>query len=86
VLERRSKAVFTHAVFTGHTREFARGWTGDGVDPALVDPEVLRDNWLSASPHAPSMTLLQQAWLSRAQRSNAAVGEGEHCNGHSTLP
>lgn len=66
VLERRSKAVFTHAVFTEHTRGFARAWTGDGVDPALVDPEALRENWLSASPHAPSMTLLQQAWLAGA--------------------
>ncbi|WP_307849488.1 asparagine synthase-related protein [Qaidamihabitans albus] len=63
VLERRTKAVFTDAVFTEHTREFARRWTGSGVDPELVDPEVLRDNWLSASPHAPSMNLLQQAWL-----------------------
>lgn len=65
VLERRTKAVFTNAVFTEHSREFARRWTGDGVDPALVDAEALRENWLSASPHAPSMCLLQQAWLAR---------------------
>lgn len=63
VLERRTKAVFTHAVFTGHTRAFARTWSGAGVDPELVDPEALRENWLSASPHAPSMALLHQAWL-----------------------
>ncbi|MFC4943919.1 asparagine synthase-related protein [Pseudonocardia sp. GCM10023141] len=63
VLERSTKAVFTHAVFTERTREFARGWTGDGVDTALVDPEALRRNWLSDSPHAPTMGLLQQAWL-----------------------
>lgn len=63
VLERRTKAVFTNAVFTEHTREFARQWNGDGVDTDLVDPEVLRENWLSAHPHAPSMALLQQAWL-----------------------
>lgn len=67
VLERTTKATFTNAVFTEHTRDFARGWTGDGVDPDLVDPEALRDNWLSARPHAPSMSLLQQAWL--AQRA-----------------
>jgi hypothetical protein len=56
--------------FTEHTRELARRWDGDGVDTALVDPEALRNNWLSASPHAPSMALLQQAWLAtqRPQR------------------
>ena len=63
VLERATKAQFTHAVFTEHTRSFARRWDGTGVDTELVDPEVLRDNWLSESPHAPTMTLLQQAWL-----------------------
>ncbi|PRX45630.1 asparagine synthase (glutamine-hydrolysing) [Prauserella shujinwangii] len=63
VLERSTKAVFTDAVFTGHTREFARGWTGAGVDPELVDAEALRANWLSAEPHAPAMALLQSAWL-----------------------
>lgn len=63
VLERRTKAVFTNAVFTEHTREFARQWNGEGVDTDLVDPEALRENWLSEAPHAPSMALLQQAWL-----------------------
>jgi asparagine synthase (glutamine-hydrolysing) len=63
VLERRTKATFATAVFRRHTREFARNWTGDGVDESLVDPAALRTNWLSPTPHAPSMTLLQQAWL-----------------------
>lgn len=63
VLERSTKAVFTDAVFTEYTREFARQWNGYGVDTALVDPRALRENWLSACPHAPSMALLQQAWL-----------------------
>ena len=63
VLERTTKASFTGAVFTERTRSFARDWTGRGVDTDLVDPEALRDNWLSPEPHAPSMTLLQQAWL-----------------------
>jgi len=65
VLERRSKALFANAVFTRHTREFARRWNGAGVDTDLVDPEALRDTWLSETPHAPSMSLLQQAWLAR---------------------
>jgi asparagine synthase (glutamine-hydrolysing) len=69
VLERRTKALFANAVFTHHTREFARRWNGTGVDTTLVNPDALRDTWLSADPHAPSMTLLQQAWL--AQRTAA---------------
>lgn len=63
VLERRTKALFANAVFTRHTREFARTWNGTGVDTSLVHPEALRDTWLSPTPHAPSMSLLQQAWL-----------------------
>jgi asparagine synthetase B (glutamine-hydrolysing) len=65
ILERRTKALFAHAVFTRYTREFARTWNGSGVDTDLVDPEALRDTWLSDDPHAPSMSLLQQAWLAR---------------------
>ena len=63
VFERMTKAHFTHAVFTEHTRCFAREWDGSGVDTDLIDPEALRENWLSESPHAPTMNLLQQAWL-----------------------
>lgn len=63
VLERGTKATFNGAVFAAHTRDFARGWTGDGVDHDLVDAAVLREHWLSPLPHAPSMALLHQAWL-----------------------
>jgi asparagine synthase (glutamine-hydrolysing) len=65
VLERSTKALFANAVFTSHTREFARTWTGEGVDTDLVDVDALRETWLSEVPHAPSMSLLQQAWLAR---------------------
>jgi len=67
LLERSTKAYFTHAVFTEHTRSFARQWGGGGVDTDLVDPEALRENWLSESPHLPTMNLLQQAWLHTQQ-------------------
>lgn len=63
VLERRTKALFANAVFTRYTKEFARRWTGAGVDPDLVNTATLRDIWLSDDPHAPTMSLLQQAWL-----------------------
>jgi hypothetical protein len=65
VLERRTKALFANAVFVRYTKEFARTWNGSGVDTDLVDPDALREIWLSEDPHAPSMTLLQQAWLAR---------------------
>jgi asparagine synthase (glutamine-hydrolysing) len=65
VLERTTKALFANAVFTRRTREFARTWNGSGVDTDLVDPDILRETWLSSDPHAPSMSLLQQAWLAR---------------------
>lgn len=68
VLERRTKALFANAVFTRYTREFARTWNGSGVDTDLVDADALRETWLSKDPHAPSMTLLQQAWLARWTR------------------
>jgi hypothetical protein len=77
VLERRTKALFNRAVFTEYTREFARGWDGAGVEHGLVDAEVLRLNWLSDVPHAPSMALLQQAWLANSVgRPAAATGCG----------
>lgn len=79
VLERRTKADFTGAVFGEHTREFARGWDGGGVDPKLVDPVVLRESWLSPHPHAPSMALLQQAWLaSRRAAGQASTRSAGH--------
>ncbi|WP_300016002.1 asparagine synthase C-terminal domain-containing protein [Pseudonocardia sp.] len=63
VLERQTKALFNNAVFTERTRGFAREWDGSGVDADLVDPDALREHWLSPVPHGPSMLLLQQAWL-----------------------
>jgi asparagine synthase (glutamine-hydrolysing) len=72
VLERSTKAIFTGAVFTEHACEFARQWNGGGVDTDLVDPEAWRENWLSASPHAPSMVLLQQAWLASRRTDHEA--------------
>src|SRR5262249_34306701 len=63
VLERNTKALFANAVSTRYTKDFARRWNGSGVDTDLVNPDILREIWLSNDPHAPSMTLLQQAWL-----------------------
>ena len=63
VLSRRSKAFFDEAFISDHTRTFARGWTGAGVDPTLVDLERLGEQWRSDHPDPRSLLLLQAAWL-----------------------
>ena len=60
---RRSKATFDGAFWAGPGREFAAGWDGSGVDPAVIDVEALRREWLSPAPDAHSFSLLQAAWL-----------------------
>jgi hypothetical protein len=76
VLRRTSKAAFNESRFGPHSRAFAESWDGNGVDPDLVDPEVLRAEWLSEMPHASSAALLQRAWLAgqsgRRQRQSMA--------------
>jgi asparagine synthase (glutamine-hydrolysing) len=63
ILGRRDKARFDAVYFGGHARRFAEGWSGDGVDPALVDPEALRREWLEPVPDFRSALPLQLAWL-----------------------
>lgn len=63
VAGRRTKASFNGSRFGPASREFARRWSGAGVDPDLVDVEELRRVWCSAAPHAGSAMLLQQAWV-----------------------
>lgn len=63
VLSRRSKAFFDEAFISDHTRTFASGWTGAGVDPTLVDRERLGNQWRSDHPDPRSLLLMQAAWL-----------------------
>lgn len=63
VLARSTKASFNFAHTGSATREFARSWDGSGVDPELVDPERLREVWLSNSPTMAAGVLLHGAWL-----------------------
>jgi asparagine synthase (glutamine-hydrolysing) len=67
VLARTSKAVFTRCYMGFHTRAFAERWTGEGVDPVLVDPQELKRSWMGDEPVAPSAALLQQAWVATEQ-------------------
>lgn len=63
VLGRTSKALFNRGFLTDVSRNFAKSWTGRGVDADLVDPEALRAAWLSDWPPSQSFLLLQSAWL-----------------------
>jgi asparagine synthase (glutamine-hydrolysing) len=69
VLARVSKAVFNESRFGPHSRAFAEQWDGSGVDVDLVDPQRLRQEWLSPQPHGGSAALLQQAWLADRERA-----------------
>jgi asparagine synthase (glutamine-hydrolysing) len=65
LLDRRTKASFNASIVGPATQAFLDGWTGAGVDPDLVDPDRLADNWRTGSPHALSFLLMQQAFLAQ---------------------
>lgn len=69
VLGRTSKATFNEAVMGLSAKAFAQDWDGTGVPLDLVDPVALRDEWLSETPSAASMPLLQHAWWSQNVRA-----------------
>lgn len=61
--ERTSKATFGEAFMGRPTREFVASWSGEGLDPEIVDAEELRRLWSSGQRIALTSGLLQQAWL-----------------------
>lgn len=65
LITRPTKAAFTGAFWNRHTAAFAAGWDGTGVDPDLVDIDVLRGMWTSKErpPDVRTSSLLQLAWL-----------------------
>ena len=63
VVGRTSKAYFNRVFFGEESRAFAAKWSGRGLDETLVDPEVLRREWLSEIPDFRTSMLLQSAWL-----------------------
>jgi asparagine synthase (glutamine-hydrolysing) len=71
VIARSSKARFDGAFWRADSRGFAEAWSGEGVDHDLVDPALLREEWLSPSPDARSVMLLQSAWLGLQQPGGA---------------
>lgn len=73
ILDRRSKALFNDAFFGPETQHFARTWDGRGFDPAVVDAERLRDEWLAPSPSAMSTPPLHAAWLTHARAAQGTA-------------
>ncbi len=63
VVGRETKAYFNRVFFAEESREFAAAWSGSGLDETLVDPEMLRREWLSDVPDIRTALLLQSAWL-----------------------
>ena len=63
VASRSTKAVFTEVFCGPETRRFAEEWTGSGLDPSLVEPELLRKEWLSPVPDLRSLVPIQAARL-----------------------
>jgi asparagine synthase (glutamine-hydrolysing) len=62
-IDRSTKAEFGRAVWRDHARTFAATWDGTGVDPAMVDPDLLRAAWSAENPVIHSWTLLHSTWL-----------------------
>lgn len=78
VLTARPGLDLTRVFFGEASREFATNWTGEGLDESIVDTEVLRHSWLSATPDPRTACLLQYAWLTEQASvagSKASAGE-----------
>ena len=63
LLDRSTKATFNDPIWTATAIDFARAWSGRGLDPRFVDPEAVRRAWLSDDRTAMATTMLQAAWL-----------------------
>jgi hypothetical protein len=65
VTARASKAILTGAFWNRHSTDFSAGWDRTGIDPEIVDVEVLQRMWTAAEelPDGRTYSLLQSAWL-----------------------
>ena len=62
-IRRTTKAEFTDPLWTETARTFVNEWSGEGLNPSLVDSRVLRRHWGGDARNVVSTTLLQAAWL-----------------------
>jgi asparagine synthase (glutamine-hydrolysing) len=72
VAQRTSKAVHTESFWGPDSRDFAKGWDGTGLDPSLIDPDVLRSHWLRPRPDMRSAIPIQAAWLASRDSERGA--------------
>jgi asparagine synthase (glutamine-hydrolysing) len=63
VLARETKAAFGGAMWGPAVRDFVAGWEGGGVDPAMVDVELLRREWQTPEPDFRTILLLHAVWM-----------------------
>lgn len=63
VLGRSSKAFFNASRFGEGERDFARRWDGRGLELEHIDPDALREMWLSAELIGRSDIPLMAAWM-----------------------
>ena len=63
VLGRGTKASFDRSVWGPAAREFAKRWSGEGVDRRYVDVDALRREWQEVQPNFSTAMLLHHAWL-----------------------
>jgi asparagine synthetase B (glutamine-hydrolysing) len=76
LFDRRTKAGFNTALWGDDARALAAEWSGEGVDPSLVNPDAVRAQWAAEVPDARTFTMLQSAWLSRAVGSRGVSRVG----------
>jgi asparagine synthetase B (glutamine-hydrolysing) len=63
ILSRTSKASFGGVFWGPRSRKFAEDWQGSGINTELIDPEVLRREWLKPVPVFGAALPLHAAWL-----------------------
>jgi asparagine synthase (glutamine-hydrolysing) len=63
VLRRSTKAHFAQVLWGDASRALAAQWSGEGVDPELVDVGRLRALWSAPEPDTQTITLLQSVWM-----------------------
>lgn len=86
LFSRRTKASFNTAFWRDDAKTLAASWDGEGVDPSLVDPELLRATWAEAVPDGRTFTALQSAWLSRSARATPEASRGSLASSPAVVP
>jgi asparagine synthetase B (glutamine-hydrolysing) len=67
LISRSTKAEFGGALWSGGSLEFARAWSGEGVDREIVDVDRLAAEWQQPEPDTHTVTLLQSLWMSQSR-------------------